>query len=92
MEELFGLSKVEETLFARAAAKQIPIYGGFELTPYCNLSCKMCYVHETKPGLPLLRTDKWLDFGRQAVEAGTLCKRAFILPRYLPNFGPTVRS
>ena len=73
MEELFGLSNVEAMLFQRAAEKQVPIYGGFELTPYCNLSCKMCYVHETKPGLSLLRAEKWLDFGRQAVEAGTLC-------------------
>lgn len=73
MENYFELNSVEEMIFARAAAKQLPIYGGFELTPYCNLSCKMCYVHEAKPGLPLLSGDQWLDFGRQAAEAGTLC-------------------
>lgn len=72
MEENFELSRVEERLFALAAMEHVPIYGGFELTPYCNLSCKMCYVHETSPGLPLLSGDQWIELGRQAAEAGTL--------------------
>ena len=25
--------------------KGIPLHGTFELTPLCNLNCKMCYVH-----------------------------------------------
>lgn len=28
-----------------AREKKIPLYGQFELTPLCNLDCKMCYVH-----------------------------------------------
>ena len=73
MHENFELSAVEEKLYARAAERKQPIYGGFELTPYCNFSCKMCYVQETKPGLPLLNGEQWLEFGRQAAAAGTLC-------------------
>lgn len=73
MDELFESNAVEELIYARAAEKKLPIYGGFELTPYCNFSCKMCYVQETKPGLPLINGDQWLEFGRQAAEAGTLC-------------------
>ncbi len=73
MEQNLELSKVEEHLFQQATLKHLPIYGGFELTPYCNLSCKMCYVHETAPGLPLLSGDQWLEIGRQASENGTLC-------------------
>lgn len=73
MNEDFGLSKVEELLYAKAAIKKTPIYGGFELTPYCNFSCKMCYVQENASGLPLLSGKEWLSLGRQAAELGTLC-------------------
>lgn len=73
MHENFEINAVEERIYTRAAERKQPIYGGFELTPYCNLSCKMCYVHENAPGLPLLSGDTWLDFGRQAAQAGTLC-------------------
>lgn len=72
MDENFELKGVERRLFARAEQTQTPIYGGFELTPYCNLACKMCYVKETAPGLPVLGAQEWLDFGRQAAEMGTL--------------------
>lgn len=72
MEQSLELSKVEEALFARADARQVPIYGGFELTPYCNLSCKMCYIHEVKPGLSLLTGEQWIALGKQAAAAGNL--------------------
>lgn len=73
MHENFELNAVEKRLYARAAERKQPIYGGFELTPYCNFSCKMCYIQEVKQGLPLLDGNQWLEFGRQAAEAGTLC-------------------
>lgn len=72
MDEKLELSGVERKLFARASEKHIPVYVGFELTPYCNLACKMCYVKETKPGLPVLYADTWIDFGQQAADMGTL--------------------
>lgn len=72
MDENIEFSPIEKMLFARAAEKRMPIYAGFELTPYCNLACRMCYVKETAPGLPVLDGDAWLDIGRQAAEAGTL--------------------
>lgn len=62
----------EERIFARAATRRIPINGGFELTPYCNLACKMCYVKETAPGLPVMDRNAWLDIARQAADAGTM--------------------
>ena len=41
--------KTEKTFAAKAAQKHIPLGGSFELTPRCNLRCKMCYI----------RMDKW---------------------------------
>lgn len=29
----------------KARRNEIPLTGHFELTPFCNLDCKMCYVH-----------------------------------------------
>ena len=49
---------------------------GFELTPLCNFSCKMCYVHLTEAQArresALLSTAQWLDIMRQAVNAGVM--------------------
>lgn len=70
MEQDFEYTPVEAMLAERAYQQKSPISGGFELTPYCNLSCKMCYVKETAPGLPLLSGAQWLDIGRQAAQAG----------------------
>ncbi|KAB3531292.1 radical SAM protein, partial [Alkaliphilus pronyensis] len=42
-----------------------------ELTPLCNLSCKMCYVQldESNAGLhSILTTSQWMEIFRQAIE------------------------
>ena len=44
-----------------------------ELTPLCNLNCKMCYVHLTPQQMGerrLLPTDVWLNLIDQAEKAG----------------------
>ena len=62
-------------LDSRARKKGVPIHGHFELTPLCNFTCKMCYVHlmkEQMQGQPLLTTDQWKDLIHQAWEAGMI--------------------
>lgn len=55
----------------KARDRGIPWNGHFELTPLCNLNCKMCYVH-----LPecesLLSTEQWKTIMKQAHEAGMM--------------------
>lgn len=50
--------------------------GGFELTPLCNLDCKMCYVHLTKGQMEreanLLTVQQWISIMGQAVDAGMM--------------------
>ena len=41
-------SPVTEYLHAKAARLGIPLSGSFELTPLCNLQCRMCYVRMTR--------------------------------------------
>lgn len=53
----------------------LPLTGSFELTPLCNLDCKMCYVHlnanQYKPER-LLSVNIWKELIKQAHEAGMM--------------------
>ncbi len=59
-----------------AIKNHIPLSGQFELTPVCNLRCKMCYVHRPEEDKQnagnLLPASFWLETARQMKEAGTL--------------------
>ena len=62
-------------LETKAREKGVPLSGQFELTPLCNFSCKMCYVHldaDQLSGRKVLSTDTWKGLMRQACEAGML--------------------
>lgn len=53
--------------------KGIPLHGTFELTPLCNLNCKMCYVHlnsEQFDKAQLLPLSTWKYFIDEAYECG----------------------
>ena len=62
-------------LEAKAREKGLPLSGQFELTPLCNFSCRMCYVHLDAgqlSGRKVLSADTWKGLMRQAWEAGML--------------------
>lgn len=62
----------------KARDKGVPISGSFELTPLCNLDCRMCYVHLQKnqmQGAQLLRVDQWKQIMQQAIDAGMMYAR-----------------
>ena len=59
----------------RAREKGVPLNGAFELTPLCNLDCKMCYVHlnaEQLQDRKLLQADEWERIMNEAIEAGMM--------------------
>lgn len=66
----------EMTLAAYAAQRHVPLGGTFELTPRCNLRCKMCYIRLDKPYMDgigrELTAAEWITLARDAAEAGTL--------------------
>lgn len=69
---------VRKFLNFRARDNGIPISGSFELTPLCNLDCKMCYVHLNKTqmqGAKLLSVDQWKQIMQQAIDAGMMYAR-----------------
>ena len=64
---------VTEYLYRKATLAGTPLSGTFELTPACNMDCKMCYVHLSgSEKLPLATPDQWLELGRQARDSGML--------------------
>ena len=70
--------EVRKFMSFKAREKNVPIAGSFELTPLCNLSCKMCYVHLSRDqmnGAELLPTETWKGIMTQAVEAGMMYAR-----------------
>ncbi len=60
----------------KASALRVPLSGTFELTPVCNMSCRMCYVRMTQQQQeairPLRTAEEWLELGRTAKERGML--------------------
>ena len=64
---------INNYLERRARSQGIPVHGTFELTPSCNLDCKMCYVHlkgESFHSNQLLTTDEWKSIMEHAYKAG----------------------
>ena len=64
---------VSSYLEAKAQKKGVPFAGLFELTPLCNLNCKMCYVHLTPEqlnGHSVLPVSTWKDLMHQAWQEG----------------------
>lgn len=83
------VASVRRFLHSKAAANGIPISGIFELTPRCNLNCKMCYIRLTQEQMaPIGReytAEEWIDMGKQCAKNG-MC---FLL---LTGGEPTLRA
>ena len=67
---------ITEYLHAKASRLHIPLSGTFELTPVCNMNCKMCYVRmsraEQEAVHPLRTAKEWLELGKTARDRGML--------------------
>lgn len=65
-----------EYLYRKASVAGIPLSGTFELTPVCNMDCKMCYVRLSRSAqeaiAPLKDAAQWLSLAQAAKQAGML--------------------
>ena len=71
------ITTVRTYLGYRAREAGIPIRGTFEITPLCNLNCKMCYVHLSNEALyatgrKLLSANQWIQIMEQAIAEGMI--------------------
>ena len=68
--------KVTEYLHRKAATLKTPLNVAFELTPVCNMACRMCYVRmdkKTQESIAPLRTSAdWLRIAEEARGQGLL--------------------
>lgn len=70
-----SFDKLEKFIGFKAREKGIPVAGLFELTPLCNLNCRMCYVHldsDHLNGQTILSVETWKNLMHQAWEAGMI--------------------
>lgn len=67
---------ISEFLHRKASLARIPLSGTFELTPVCNMDCKMCYVRmssqQQRSIRPLRCAQEWLSLAQKAKDAGLL--------------------
>ena len=67
-------SHIRRALNRKCAGLGIPSSGIFELTPRCNLRCKMCYVRLTPEQMAPIgqerSADEWIAMAQQARDAG----------------------
>lgn len=67
---------IKRYVFRKAAAKRIPVSGTFELTPRCNMRCKMCYIARAAGDEAALSRElskeTWLRLGKDAAAAGMI--------------------
>ncbi len=60
-------------LYRKAAAARMPISGTFELTPRCNMRCRMCYIQMPEDRKKQeLTAAQWIDLGRSCAQQGML--------------------
>lgn len=76
MTERMVEAPLTEFLHRKAVVAGAPLSGTFELTPCCNMSCRMCYVRLTeqqqKAIRPLRSAEEWIELGQKAKEHGML--------------------
>ena len=63
-------------LSAKAAKNRVPLSGTFELSPCCNLNCRMCYVRKSHKEVQEYGGEKtveqWLELAKECRENGML--------------------
>ena len=68
--------RLTEYLHRKASITKTPISGTFELSPLCNMDCRMCYIKmskEKQESIARLRTNKeWIELAHKAKDKGML--------------------
>lgn len=70
-----SFSKWKEQMVAAAKPSKTPICATFELTPRCNLDCKMCYIHNQDSNAlrdKELSTETWKRIFDEAYDCGMM--------------------
>lgn len=67
---------LRQMMYRKAAKMKVPISGTFELTPLCNMNCKMCYIRMSPEEMRTrgreLSAARWVQLGRECRDQGML--------------------
>ena len=76
MEIVKELNSNEKILALRAAAMHVPLTGTLELTPVCNMNCRMCYIRTAPEAMKrqgaMLTAREWIQIASEARDKGML--------------------
>lgn len=68
--------QLRKYLMRKAALKRTPISGTFELTPRCNMHCRMCYIRMSEGEMCARGREysarEWIDMGKTCAGQGML--------------------
>lgn len=74
MAEIREDTQISRYLYAKSSYLRLPLSGTFELTPLCNMNCRMCYIRMSPEEMAArgqaISARQWIEMGRQCVEAG----------------------
>lgn len=63
--------KYTDYLYRKASMNHVPLSGTFELTPRCNMDCKMCYIRKSSEEVNKYGGEKSAE---QWIELGKICR------------------
>ncbi|MDO5409349.1 MAG: radical SAM protein [Lachnospiraceae bacterium] len=77
MENRYVVPKMVDYLHRKAGRAGIPLAGTFELSPLCNMDCRMCYVKMTPKEMEASggrqrSVDEWIELAKTAQKQGML--------------------
>ena len=68
--------QLRKYIYQKAARDRTPVSGTFELTPRCNMNCRMCYIRMSEEEMNArgreYTADEWIRMGRVCAQRGML--------------------
>lgn len=68
--------QVRKYIYQKAARNHTPVSGTFELTPRCNMNCRMCYIRMSEEEMKArgreYTAEEWIQMGKICVQRGML--------------------
>jgi radical SAM additional 4Fe4S-binding domain len=92
---------LNKRLTEKVLSKGLPTQANFEITPLCNLSCKMCFVRLDKDKMDsmgkLMTAEQWKNVTEQTANLGTMTilitgGEPFIHPEFVDIYTNIVKS
>ena len=66
--------QLRKYIYQKAARSRTPVSGTFELTPRCNMNCRMCYIRMSEEEMNArgreYTADAWIRMGRVGAQSG----------------------